>query len=109
MSDEEKEGEEYVRHPPSYRSGALNTFISKLDERLDTTKDKHPRVGRRLGSPHQKPVPEGCKKWLVKGELRSDQLQSSVTSETSSSGLGSDRLQPSIPSEASSSGSEELL
>ena len=67
MSDEDKEGEVYVRHQPSYRSKALNTFISKLDERLDSSKDRHPRVARRLGSPHKKPAPEGCKKDSVPG------------------------------------------
>lgn len=27
MSEEEKEGDVYIRHPPSYRSDSLNRFI----------------------------------------------------------------------------------
>ena len=88
MSDEDKEGEEYVRHQPSYRSKALNNFISKLDERLESSKDKHPRIARSLGSPHNKPIPEGCKKWVLKKELRNSQtsapLEASSPNSTSS-------------------------
>ena len=71
MSDEEREGEGYVRHQPHYRSLSLNSFIKKLDSRLDSTKgmEKHPRLNRRLGSPHEKHIPEGCKKWIVKKSL----------------------------------------
>ena len=67
MSEEEKDGEVYIRHAPSYRSDSLNRFICKLDHRLET--GKHPRMDRRLGSPRDKPVPAGCKKWIVKREL----------------------------------------
>ena len=96
MSDEEKEGEEYVRHQPMYRSKALSSFISNLDERLDSAKDKHPCVTRKLGSPREKPLPEGCKKWLIKKELWNSQC--SVPPETNSTS-----------SDDGSSGSEELF
>ena len=69
MSEEEKDGEVYVRHAPAYRSNSLNRFISKLDHRLDTdipNKTSHPSLERRVGSPRDKPVPKGCKKWIVK-------------------------------------------
>ena len=72
MSDEERDEEIYVRHPPSYRSKSLNCFISKLDCRLDSdiaNKSKHPRLDRRLGSPHDESVPVGCKRWVVKKDL----------------------------------------
>ena len=72
MSEEEKDGEVYIRHPPAYRSNSLNRFISKLDHRLDAdidNKNKHPRTDRRLGSPRNIPIPARCKKWMVKKEV----------------------------------------
>ena len=49
-----------VCHQPHYRSRSLNSFIKKLDSKLDSTKGigKYPRLNRRLGSPHEKPIPE---------------------------------------------------
>ena len=46
-------------------------FISKLDHCLDTDlpKTSHPRLDHRVGSPRDKNVPSGCKKWIVKKEL----------------------------------------
>ena len=72
MSEEEKDGEVYVRHAPAYRSDSLNRFILKLDHRLDTDipkKASHPRLDRRVGSPRDKPIPRGCKKWIIKKEV----------------------------------------
>ena len=66
MSEEEEEGNGYIRHPPSYRSKGLNKFTAKLDKRLDTKQSKHPRVARRLGSPREKLLPHMCKKWVIK-------------------------------------------
>lgn len=39
-----------------------------MDQRLDKQIDnrKHPRLLRRLGSPRDKAVPPGCKKWMIK-------------------------------------------
>ena len=56
MSEEEKEGDVYVRHPPSHRSDSSNKFIKKLDQQLDSKMDRkrHPRLRRRLGSPRVK-------------------------------------------------------
>ena len=34
MSDEERVGDKYVRHPPSFRSEKVSKFIEKLDSRL---------------------------------------------------------------------------
>ena len=77
MSEEEKEGEVYVRHPPTYRSQAFKKFIEKLDQRLNasTDKSKHPRMDRRLGSPRERPIPPGCKKWIIKKDLEDDSLE----------------------------------
>ena len=62
------EGDVYVQHPPSHRSDLLNKFIKKLDQWLDSRIDskKHPHLGPRLGSPRDKVVPPGCKKWMIK-------------------------------------------
>lgn len=66
MSDEEKRGEIYVRHPPAYRSTALSKFISKLDNRCDKKMSAHPRVKRNLGTPLRVQTPACAKKWMVK-------------------------------------------
>ena len=86
MSDEEREGEGYVRHQPHY------IIIKKLDSRLDSTKgiEKHPRMDRRVGSPHEKPIPEGCKKWIVKKSLIPVAEVPDTESEGVSSGSGSE-------------------
>ena len=63
MSDEEKDGNTYIRHPPSYRSERLNRFIQKLDSRLDSTPSRHARV---LGSPVEKQTPARAKRWMLK-------------------------------------------
>ena len=77
---------------PHYRSRLLNSFIKKLDSRLDSTKgiEKHPRLDRRLGSPHEKPIPEGCKKWIVKKSLIPVAVAPNTESEGVSSGNGSE-------------------
>ena len=66
MSDEEKDGDTYVRHPPAYRSDQLNRFIEKLDSRLESTPSRHARHARVLGSPIQKLAPAGAKSWMLK-------------------------------------------
>ena len=66
MSDEEKVGDKYVRHPPSYRSERLHRFIQKLDSRLARTPTRHARHTRVLGSPVEKEPPPGAKKWILR-------------------------------------------
>ena len=61
MSDEEKVGDKYIRHPPSYRSDRLNRFIQKLDSRLESTPSGHARHTRLLGSPVEKEPPVRAK------------------------------------------------
>lgn len=65
LSDEEKVGDTYVRHQPSYRSERLKRFIEKLDKRLEDTATSHPRHVRVLGSPVQKTPPEHAKPWMI--------------------------------------------
>ena len=53
MSDEEERGDEYIRHPPVYRSEVLSSFISKLDSRCDKAQKTQPCKKQILGSPLQ--------------------------------------------------------
>lgn len=73
MSDEELVGDEYIRHPPSYRSVKLNRFLNKLDLRAErnNTRTAHPRVPRQLGSPVTKRAPHHAKKWMISKEPES--------------------------------------
>ena len=66
MSDEEREGEGYVCHQPHYRSRSLNSFIKKLDSRLDSTKKKKKNIpdwivslDPPMKSPYQRDVKNG--------------------------------------------------
>ena len=76
MSDEEKVGHNYVRHPPAYRSTKLNDFIDKLDKRL-AQKISHPRTVRLLGSPSEQPIPSNVKSWMVQKESRTQPAEGS--------------------------------
>ena len=66
MSDEEKQDDVFVRHPPDYRSDAMSTFIAKLDARCVKKLTTHPRGKRKQGSPRKLCVPRRAKKWMVK-------------------------------------------
>ena len=70
MSDEEKIGEKYVRHQPSYRSDSLNKFVTKLDSRGDKKMSAHPRTRRTIGSPRKLCAPTHARKWTVKKDAR---------------------------------------
>lgn len=63
MSDEEKDGNTYIRHPPSYRSERLNRFIQSC---LDSAPSRHARHARVLGSPVEKQTPARAKRWMLK-------------------------------------------
>ena len=65
MSEEEKVDDQYVRHPPLYRSERLNKFVHKLDHRLSKCLSDRPRITRVLGSPHKALPPINAKKWTV--------------------------------------------
>ena len=70
MSDEEEQGEVYIRHPPSYRSDILSSFIEKLDSRCSKEANSQPRKKRVVGSPIMKAVPINAKKWMLKDEFK---------------------------------------
>ena len=99
MSDEEKEGETYIRHPPGYRSERLNRFIQKLDERLDSMPSRHARHSRVLGSPVEKQVPAKAKAWMLKDDARSAGTQNQSFEEE---GSDQDLFGPSDVDESSS-------
>ena len=58
MSDEENDGEFFIRRPPAFRSEILNAFISELDRRSEVRnqKSKRPRIVRKLGDPVEKTI-----------------------------------------------------
>lgn len=68
MSDEEKQDNVYVRHPPSYHSDTLNTYIEKLDERSASVTGSHAKFERKIGSPIEKTAPQGTRKWMLKSD-----------------------------------------
>lgn len=74
MSDEEKVGDSYVRHPPSYRSKKITEFIHVLDCRAEVKGGAHPRV---LGSPTNVAVPSSTKSWIVRKDLNTETAQES--------------------------------
>ncbi len=59
MSEEEEENGVFVRRPPSYRSDSLNTFIDKLEYRLENLP-----LTNHL-TPIEGEAPRGCKSWLL--------------------------------------------
>ena len=69
MSDEEKQGEVFIRRQPSYRSQELNKFLSKLDKRYEKKPSHQPRITRVMGSPIIKDVPRFAKRWMVVSHL----------------------------------------
>ena len=92
MSDEESDGNVYIRHQPSYRSNGLNAFIKKLDLRLEADGSNrggrgsaHPRLERRLGSPREKNIPVLAKKWTIRKEQRPHNHVNNPVLETSDS------------------------
>lgn len=70
MSDEEKQGDIFIRHQPSYRSDKLSIFLSKLDNRFEKKSSHQPRVKRQMGSPAQKDIPMFAKNWMIAPHLR---------------------------------------
>ena len=72
MSDEEKQSDVYIRHPPLYRSSTLTKFIEKLDSRSEAKNgnNSHPRQKRQLGTSIDAPVPLKAKNWMLKSEFR---------------------------------------
>ena len=63
MSDEEKIGDKWIRHPPSYRSELFSKFIRKLDNRCLIS--SHARFPWEIGSPVVKDPPTNSKDWLL--------------------------------------------
>lgn len=75
-SDEEKRGDMFIRHQPSYRSIKLTKFLNKLDKRSTQKVTHQPRTNRKLGTPVKKAIPPTCKEWMIKPELRNGRDES---------------------------------
>ena len=79
MSDEERVGDIYLRHPPSYRSEKFHKFLMKLDERAATKSNSHARFKRQEGSIVEKTAPMNCKPWMIKkGAVTEESSRSST-------------------------------
>ena len=65
MSDKERVGDKYVRHPPSFRSEKVSKFIEKLDSRLVKKGVNATRLARVVGSPRSLPLPSNAKQWII--------------------------------------------
>lgn len=89
MSDEEKQGDVFIRHQPSYRSTNFTKFLNKLDQRAAAKSSHQPRASRELGSPAKKPIPPMCKQWMIKPELRKGQNEIDQEPDSSASELDS--------------------
>ena len=74
MSEEEEDGDSFIRHRPSWRSSTLNRFLEKLENRY---KSKHPKSlakPRTYGDPVQKIPPSGAPLWMVSPEHSNEGL-----------------------------------
>ena len=100
MSDEERVGDIYVRHPPSYRSEKFHKFLMKLDEREDTKSNCRARFKRQEGFMVKKVAPINCKPWMVKKESVIERTPTSDALESSSVSLPSDDIGGGASSEA---------
>ena len=63
MSDEERVGEKWVRHHPSYRLYLFNQFIDNLDGHA-TIFDRA-KFPKDVGSPRMKNPPQCAKQWML--------------------------------------------
>ena len=59
MSDEEREGEKWLRHCPAYRSDLFNKFGDKLNSHAVSVNRAH--FPRDVGSPRQAGIPSSVK------------------------------------------------
>ena len=64
MSEEEPDGDEFVRHRPSWRSPFLNRFVAKLENRFIKKNAKSLAKPRRYGSIINRLAPTGIPSWM---------------------------------------------
>ena len=64
MSEEEEDGDGFVRHSFSWRSHVLNSFLVKLDKRLSAGNPKVLLKKRVYGDILEKPAPDNVPLWM---------------------------------------------
>ena len=64
MSEEEEDGDGFVRHSLSWRSQTLNNFFGKLDRRLSIGSSKILAKRRVYGNTVEKPPPDNVPLWM---------------------------------------------
>ena len=65
MSEEENDGDGFIRHRYSWRSDKLNKFIEKLDKRHGKSTRAGPAKKRIYGQMITKQTPENLPPWMV--------------------------------------------
>ena len=69
MSEEEEEGDSFIRHRPSWRSEEFNKFFDMLDERYSEKdpKTKAKAFSQKLGEVvlRDPPVPISAELWMI--------------------------------------------
>ena len=71
MSEEEAEGDDFIRHRPTWRSSSLNKFLEKLDSRFKAKHQKSLAKPRSYGSPSDKPASDDIPSWLLTTDTQS--------------------------------------
>ena len=90
MSEEEAEGEEFIRHRPDWRSPSFNIFIEKLEKRYKKKK-KSLAKPRSYGNEVSKLPPSDISSWMIKDV--------SLSADTASVPLSSDSEEENITNE----------
>ncbi len=68
MSEEEAEGDDFVRQQPSWKSATLNRFFEKLENRYKSKHEKTLAKPRRYVNPVQREAPPGIPSWMLDTE-----------------------------------------
>ena len=72
MSEEEDEGEEFIRHRPDWRSASFNRFIEKLEQRFKSKNPQSLAKSRSYGDPLCKSAPSGIPSWMIQTSENAD-------------------------------------
>ena len=65
MSEEEPDGDEFVRHSPSWQSWRFKGFLDKLDHRFKSKHTNSLAKPRSYGTPREKATPDGIPSWMI--------------------------------------------
>ena len=72
MSEEEENGDGFIRHRQSWRSLAFNRFIEKIDTRLSRRGSKTTARKREYGTECDRPAPINIPGWMIESSPSSE-------------------------------------